>query len=378
MRIIYSGESHMDGVMAVIEGFPAGFEFDEERINRDLTRRQMGYGRGARMQMEKDTVQVLSGVIGGRTIGSPITLYIPNRDNRRADWDPAKVQTIPRPGHADLPGALKYGFSDIRLVAERASARQTASWVAAGSLLTQFLEKFNIRFLGFVDSIGSIEANCPADPFAVREIIEKSPLRIPETSSLEKMKQIIDKARDEGESLGGVIRVFGRGLPVGLGSYAHPDARLDSRLAGAFMSIPSIKAVEIGDGFRMASLPGSHTSDPIRTGERGFTRVSNHAGGIEGGISNGEDLILRAASKPVPTMRSPARSVDLKTGAEVDSPYIRSDVCVIPAVAVIGEMVAATVVAQAFLERFGTDTFDDVFEHYQCFRDKMEENYRQS
>jgi len=368
----------MDGVLAVIEGFPAGFEFDEERINRDLARRQMGYGRGARMQIEKDRVTVYSGVIGGRTIGSPITLMIPNKDNRRYDWDPARKQTIPRPGHADLPGAIKYGFEDIRLVAERASARQTASWVAAGSLLLQFLEKFGIKIIGYVDSIGGIEAPCPHDPFSIRDIIDRSPLRIIQGVISEKIKKIIDNAREEGETLGGTVVIIIKGAPIGLGSYSHPDRRLDSRLAGAFMAIPSIKAVEFGDGFKLASSPGSQSSDSIIIGERGFARSSNHAGGLEGGVTNGEDIVIRACSKPIPTLRTPVKSVDIVTLEEADSPYIRSDVCVVPSVSVIGEMVGAVVIANAFLERFGGDTFNDVFERYQYFRKCLKENSQKS
>lgn len=378
MRIIYSGESHMDGVMAVIEGFPAGLEFDEERINKDLGRRQTGYGRGDRMKIEKDRVQVLSGVIAGRTVGSPITLFVENRDNRRKTWDPTQKQTVPRPGHADLAGALKYGFSDIRLVAERASARQTAAWVAAGSLMKQFLEKFNMKFLGYVEAIGGIEAHCPPDPFSMIDVIEKSSLRITDATIIDEIKQIIDRAGEEGETLGGVFTVVTKGVPVGLGSYVHPDRRLDSRLAGAFMAIPSVKAVEFGDGFKIASLPGSHTSDGIRVSKTGFTRASNHAGGIEGGVSNGENIIIRAASKPIPTLKNPLKSVDIETLEEVDSPYIRSDVCVTPAVSVIGEMVAATIIAGAFLERFGGDTFDEIFERFQRRREQMKETFEDS
>lgn len=373
LRVLYSGESHMDGLCAVIEGFPAGFEFDEERINRDLMRRQIGYGRGPRMSIEKDRVVVYSGVIGGRTIGSPITLLIPNKDNRRQDWNASDLQTVPRPGHADLPGAVKYRFKDIRLVAERASARQTAAWSAVGSLLMQFLEKFNIKIMGFVNSIGGIEVHSPTDPFSVKDVIEKSPLRIAEPAVFEDVKKLIDKAREEGETLGGTFTVVVRGVPIGLGSYVHPDRRLDAELAGAFMGIPSVKAVEIGDGFKLASLPGSHTSDPIKPGGKRFERISNHAGGIEGGVSNGQDIVIHAAAKPIPTLKSPIHSIDMETMKPADSPYIRSDVCVVPAVSVIGEMVASRVIAEAFLERFGADTFEEVYQHYRTFKDEMEE-----
>jgi chorismate synthase len=365
----------MDGLAAIIEGFPAGFEFDEERINKDLARRQIGYGTGPRMSIERNQVIVYTGVIGGRTIGSPITLIIPNRDNRRKEWDPIKKQTVPRPGHADLSGAIKYRFDDIRLVAERASARQTAVWTAAGSLLLQFLEKFGIKIIGYTESIGGIETKSLLDPFTVKDKIEKSPLRLKDLTASEQFKNAIDKAKEEGETLGGVITVVVRGVPAGLGSYVHPDRRLDCLLAGACIAIPSVNAIEIGDGFKLTQMVGSETSDSVAVGERNFNRITNHAGGIEGGVSNGHDIVIHASSKPVPIIKSPAKTIDLATLEDTEFPYASSDVCVVPAVAVIAEMVIARIIAEAFLERFGADTFTEVCEHYHRFKESQEEMF---
>jgi len=355
LRILYSGESHMEAVTAVIEGFPAGFSVDIERINRDLSRRQGGYGRGDRMKIESDRVEIFSGIINGITIGSPITLVVRNRDVRRESWDPGDKRTIPRPGHADLAGAKKYGLDDFRLVAERASARQTASWVASGSLFTQFLEEFGIEIISYVEAIGEVEAYSVEDPFSLKEQIESSPFRVLDPSVENEMKSIVDKAKIEGDSLGGVFCVTARGCPVGLGSYCHPDRRLDSMLASAFMGIPSVKGFEIGAGFKSAKLTGSKMNDPIEIHDGKITRKTNNAGGIEGGVSNGEDIIVRCAVKPIPTVRRKIPSIDINTGKPADSPYIRADICVLPAISVIGESVMATVLCKSFLERYGSD-----------------------
>ena len=363
----------MDGLAAVIEGFPAGFEFDEERINKDLARRQIGYGTSPRTGIEKNQVIVYTGVIGGRTIGSPITLIIPNRDNRRKSWELKEKMTVPRPGHADLAGALKYRLDDIRLVAERASARQTAVWTAAGSLLMQFLEKFNIKVIGYVEQLGGIKVYNPTDPFSVKDSIEKSPLRIMEFSMSEEIKEVIDKARQEGDTLGGMITIIIRGVPIGLGSYVHPDRRLDALLAGACMAIPSVNGVEIGNGFEMTHLTGSQTTDVIYAGERNFYRRTNHAGGIEGGISNGQDIVIHLASKPVPMIKPPNKAINMASLEETDFPYVTSDVCVVPSVSVIAEMVVARVIAESFLERFGADTYEEVYERYHSYKESLEE-----
>ena len=360
MKIIYSGESHMDAIMAVIEGFPAGFPVDEEKINRDLKRRQSGYGRGDRMKIESDRIQIYSGIIDGKTIGSPITLIIPNRDVRRSTWNSEDKRTIPRPGHAELTGIEKYNFDDCRLVAERASARQTASWVAAGSLFRQFLEFFNIKIIGYVESIGNITAKSPEDPFSEEEVIESSPFRTVDSEASDKMKELVDKARIDGDSLGGIFKVIIRGCPVGLGSYTHPDKRIDSAFASAFMGIPSVKGVEIGTGFESANIPGSRLHDIIYCEKGKRRRKSNNAGGIEGGITNGEDIVIRAAAKPIPTLGNSLLSIDISNNKEASAPYVRSDVCVLPAISVIGEAVAAEVICRFFLERYGSDSLEQI------------------
>lgn len=352
----------MEAVIALIEGFPAGFPVDVGRINRDLARRQAGYGRGDRMKIESDRVEIYSGIINGVTIGSPITLIVRNRDVRRESWDPEERRTIPRPGHAELAGATKYDLDDFRLVAERASARQTASWVAAGSLFAQFLEKFGIEIIVYVESIGGIKTAHVDDPFVKREEIESSPFRVADSCIEEEMKSLVDRAKEEGDSLGGVFCVIARGCPVGLGSYCHPDRRLDAMLASAFMGIPSVKGVEIGEGFKSAGLTGSDMDDGIEMRDGKIVRKTNNAGGIEGGVSNSEDIIVRCAAKPIPTVKRKIPSIDFNKGIPADSPYVRADVCVLPAISVIGEAVMATVLCRSFLERYGGDNINRIKE----------------
>lgn len=355
MRTLYSGESHMDALTAVIEGFPAGFFVDESRINKDLFRRQQGYGRGSRMQIEADKVQIISGIIEGITIGSPITLAVANKDNRRNSWDKDSTQTIPRPGHADLTGSQKYNLKDMRLVSERSSARHTASITAAGSLFRQFLEEFEIHILGFVGGIGGETSLIPEDPFSLRDTIENSQFRTCSPKSDELFKQKIDEAASKGDTLGGTICVVIRGCPAGLGSYVHPDRRLDAMLASAFMGIPSVKGVEIGRGFESAALSGSQMHDIPQVYEDRIIRRSNNAGGIEGGISNGEDIVIRAAAKPIPTLRNPLPSIDMKTGKPSSAPLVRGDVTAVPAISIVAEAAAAEVICRCFLERYGRD-----------------------
>ena len=364
MRILHSGESHMDALTTIIEGFPSGFAVDEERINRDLRRRQMGYGRGDRMKIESDKVEIYSGIIDGRTIGSPITMVIHNRDVRRASWNPEKKGTVPRPGHAELPGSIKFNHSDLRLVTERASARQTASWVAAGSLFNQFLEQFGIKIIGYVESIGKVSSGSVADPFSKTRFIEASPFRTVNPDKDEEMKKQIDRAKEEGDTLGGVFIVTARGCPSGLGSYTHPDRRIDAAFASAFMGIPSVKGVEIGAGFRSAETPGSQLHDTIRIEDGKIVRETNNAGGIEGGMTNGEDIVIRVAAKPIPTTGKPLPSIDMAAMKEVTAPYVRSDVCAVPAISVIGEALAAEVICRFFLERFGGDNMKQVCERF--------------
>lgn len=364
MRILHSGESHMDALTTIIEGFPSGFIVDEERINCDLQRRQMGYGRGDRMKIESDKAEIYSGIIDGRTIGSPITMVIRNRDVRRDSWNPEKKGTVPRPGHAELPGSIKFNLSDLRLVTERASARQTASWVAAGSLFNQFLEQFGIKVIGYVESIGMVSAGSVADPFSKAHFIEASPFRTVNPDKDGEMKTLIDRAKEEGDTLGGIFIVTVRGCPPGLGSYTHPDRRIDAALAAAFMGIPSVKGVEIGLGFESASTPGSKMHDIPEVKNGRIVRRTNNAGGIEGGMTNGEDIVIRASAKPIPTTGKPLPSVDMATMKEVTAPYVRSDVCVLPAISVIGEAIAAEVICRFFLERFGGDNMKQIHERF--------------
>lgn len=373
-RYLTAGESHGPQLTAIVEGMPAGIPVDVEGIDRELARRQHGYGRGDRMKIERDRVEIVSGVRWGETLGSPVTLVIKNRDWE--NWqekmsvdsrfrDPSIAVTRVRPGHADLPGMIKYGHGDARNVLERSSARETAARVAVGALARQLLCCFGISFHGFVRAIGGVEAaQVPADPVTLDETVARSPLFTPDPDAEAEMIRLIDHARSCGDSLGGVVEVVVRGCPVGLGSHVQWDRRLDGRLAQALMSIQAFKGVEIGAGFASAALPGSRLHDQItydaaspdrpRTG--GFCRLTNNAGGIEGGITNGEDLVLRCAMKPIPTLYTPLKTVDFRSKEPVEASVERSDVCAVPAALVVAEAVTATVVADAFLEKFGGDS----------------------
>jgi chorismate synthase len=370
MRFTTAGESHGRALTAIVTGVPAGIPVRVESINADLARRQRGYGRGGRMQIESDSALIVSGVRFGLTIGTPVSLTVANRD-----WDnwtdvmspsgekPEGIRvTNPRPGHADLAGSLKIGTDDVRDVLERASARETAARVAAGGVAKALLAQLGVEVSSFVTSIGSVEMEPIDDPAAVdRSAVESSEVRCPDREASERMKREIDDARAEGESLGGVFVVTATGLVAGLGSYAEAERRIDGRLAAALMSIPAIKGVEIGDGFAGATLRGSRVHDEIvYLPGRGFVRATNHAGGVEGGMSNGEPLVVRAAMKPIPTLMKPLASVDLDSLAPVDASKERSDVCAVPAAAVVAEAEVAFVLAQVYLEKFGGDALADI------------------
>lgn len=377
LRLLTAGESHGPVLTAIVEGFPAGVGIDRERINAQLSRRQSTYGRGGRMKIEKDTVEILSGVRKGVTLGSPITLQI-----RNLDWDnwidvmsgdpekivrekeKMKVVTRPRPGHADLAGGLKYRQQDLRNVLERASARETAIRVAAGSLGRILLECLECRVFSHVVQIGrAIAPECgpEMDYLELAGAATESPVGCANGAAAAAMIEEIDAARERGDTLGGVFEVVCTGVPPGLGSYVHWDRRLDARLAAAMMGIPSVKGVEIGLGFRGAGVDGSRYHDPICYKEgRGFFRRTNRAGGLEGGVTNGEPLILRAVVKPVPTLGEPLPSVDFRTKRDVAAAVERSDVCVVPSAAVVGEAMAAWVLADAVLEKFGGDTLEEI------------------
>ncbi|MSN24385.1 MAG: chorismate synthase [Geobacter sp.] len=368
-RYLTAGESHGPQLSAIIEGLPSGVRLLADSVNLDLARRQQGYGRGGRMKIEKDTVDLLSGVRWGETLGSPVTLVVKNRDWE--NWlekmsplsehrDDSSAVTRPRPGHADLSGVLKYHLDDVRNVLERSSARETAVRVAVGGVAKALLAEFGIRIGGFVTEVGGVTVSAPQEP------IEQLWLRAAESEMFccdplaeEKMKSAIDAARDAGDTLGGVVEVQVLGVPSGLGSYVHWDRKLDARLAMALMSIQAIKGVEVGIGFEAARRPGSRVHDEISYKE-GYCRDTNNAGGIEGGMTNGEPIILRAAMKPIPTLYKPLRSVDMRTHEVFEATVERSDTCAVPAALVVAEAVVAIEIANALLEKFGGDSVTEI------------------
>ncbi|MFC1905505.1 chorismate synthase [Chloroflexota bacterium] len=375
-RFVTAGESHGKGLVTIIQGMVAGLAITEDYIAIDLRRRQFGYGRGGRMTIEQDRAEILSGVRYGFTIGSPIGLLIWNRD-----WDhwretmsvesiDSQVEpiTTPRPGHADLTGAVKYGIGDIRPVLERASARETAARVAVGAIARRFLEELGIIIHSHTLSIGNIRV--PDKVTIDWQVVESSPLRCADSTAEKKMIAAIDKAKANGDTLGGVFEVIASGVPVGLGSHVQWNERLSGRIAQAIMSINAVKGVEIGCGFSLAELPGSMAHDEIKPNEGNipfWIRSTNRAGGIEGGISNGEPIVLRAAMKPIATLVDPLPSIDLTTKKAAKAHYERSDVCVIPAAGVIGEAMLAVVLADAILQKFGGDHLNETlanFQHY--------------
>jgi len=366
LRFLTAGESHGPCLIAIVDGIPAGLAIDAEAIDRELARRQGGYGRGGRMRIERDRVEILSGVIAGVTTGAPVGLRIENRDweNWRDRWQENDLPklTVPRPGHADYAGMVKYGLDDARPVLERASARETAMRVAVGSLAKQLLSQFEIKIGSYVERIGAVTAAIPDLP--VEELWERaegSDVRCPDANAAAQMRAAIDAARESGDTLGGVFTVVATGVPIGLGSHVQWDRRLDGVLARALVSIPAVKGVEIGDAFENAGRTGREVHDELFPDEEGnVTRVTNRAGGIEGGMSNGAPIVVRAAVKPIPTTLSPLRSVDLATGAAARTEYQRSDVCVVPAAAVVGEAMVAFVLADALLEKFGGDSLAEI------------------
>jgi chorismate synthase len=364
LRFLTAGESHGPAITAIVDGVPAGLSLNINAINRDLARRQGGYGRGGRMQIERDQVEVLGGVIAGQTTGAPLALRIANRDwaNWKERWGSGALPklTVPRPGHADYAGMQKYGLDDARPVLERASARETAARVAVGAVAKQLLAVAGIAVGSYVTEIGGESAAVPALPAeTLWARAEDSDVRCPDPAAADRMRAAIDAARAEGDSLGGVFVVTATGVPVGLGSHVQWDRRLDARLAQAVMSIQAIKGVEIGPAFANARRPGTQVHDAFERAAQGdVTRPTNRAGGIEGGTSNGQPIVVRAAMKPIPTTVTPQRSVDLATGEPAETQYQRSDVCAVPAAAVVGEAMVAWTLAEALLERYGGDTVE--------------------
>lgn len=403
LRFLTSGESHGKGLIGILEGIPSGLSLSEKDIDRDLKRRQVGYGRGARMKIESDHAEILSGVRWGKTIGSPITLLIENKDYK--NWqDVMKVEeltpnselrtpnyiTRPRPGHADLSGAIKYNQYDIRNILERSSARETAMRVALGAITKKFLSKFGIHIGSYVIQIGKVKSQISnlkpqtseEGLLSIFEKAERSPVRCPDNEATGKMMRLIDKALKEGNTLGGIFEIFVIGVPPGLGSHIQWDRRLNGRLAQAIMSIHAIKGVEIGLGFEIAEHFGSDVMDEIfykakRKEKRekspnseprtSFYRKTNFAGGIEGGITNGMPIVLRAAMKPIPTLKKALQSVDIITKKPIEAIYERSDICAVPAAGVIAEAMVALIIADAFLEKFGGDSMTETTRNYSSY-----------
>lgn len=373
LRFLTAGESHGPGLTVIVEGLPFGLALTADDINPDLARRQGGYGRGGRMQIERDQSTIRSGVRHGRTLGSPVALLIENRD--WANWqekmsvEPIDGQippiTKPRPGHADLAGMVKYGTDDLRNILERSSARETTSRVAAGAVARRLLGAAGIEIRSRAARIGPVDDTPDLDPLQPEtwpwDDVEASPVRAVTPERADAMIEAIDAARDAGSTLGGVFEVVAWGLPIGLGSHVHWDRKLDGRLAQAILSINAVKGVEIGSAFDNTARRGHDVHDEIdRTQARGWTRLSNRAGGTEGGMTNGQPLIVRGALKPISTMRTPLQTVDVKTLKRTQAHFERSDVCVAPAAGVIGEAMVALVLADALLEKFGGDNMEDI------------------
>jgi chorismate synthase len=364
-RFLTGGESHGPALTVIIEGMPAGLPLPEEAINADLVRRQGGYGRGGRMRIEKDAVEVLGGVHNGVTTGGPIVFRIENRDYANQQKRAQPRLTAPRPGHADLVGATKYRLPDMRLALERSSARETAAGGAAGAVARALLAQFGIQVGSYVNSIGNVTATIPeGDPASLREATEASDLRCPDPVATEAMRGLVDNARRTGDTIGGVFTVWATGLPVGLGSYVHYDRKLDGRLAGAVMSIQAIKGVEIGPAFENSTHSGREVHDQIYAGPDGPYRRTNRSGGLEGGVTTGLPLIVRAAMKPISTTIKPLTTVDMATGEETPTTYQRSDFCAVPAAGVVGEAMVAWVLAEALHEKLGGDSLAEMLERW--------------
>jgi chorismate synthase len=378
IRFLTAGESHGKGLSVILEGFPAGLPISADEINVELARRQKGYGRGGRMLIEKDHVEIISGIRKGRTLGSPIALFVKNKDYENwekimtPDFSNEKIGNPlqrPRPGHADLSGGIKYNHRDLRNILERASARETTVRVAAGAIAKKFLKTFNILVQSHVQQLGPFFLKTKiSDYHGLNEKADKSPIRMLERKIEKEAIALIDEAKLKGDTLGGVFEVVITGVPIGFGSHVQWDRKLDGRLAQALLSLQAVKGVEIGEGFKNAGLFGSEVHDEITYSKlRGFYHFSNRAGGIEGGMSNGEPIIVRVAKKPISTLRKPLRSVDIETKKEIKAAYERSDVCALPAASVIGEALCAWVISDAFLEKIGGDFMEEITARYKVY-----------
>ncbi len=374
-RFITGGESHGPALSAIIEGVPSGLTLDFNEINTQLARRQGGYGRGARQKIETDRAEIITGVRFGKTMGGPISLIIRNRDfenwQDRMSVEPIDADIPPiveaRPGHADFAGMLKYSTHDLRNILERSSARNTATLVAVGSICRIMLATLGVRIFSHVVVLGGIHVHIPFPPNydEIQSMAERSPVRVADPEKEKFILDAIDNAGSNGDTLGGVFEVIATGCPPGLGSHANWDRRLDGKLAGALMGIQAIKGVEIGMGFGVAEVPGSKVHDELyHDPSTGFTRSSNNAGGLEGGMTNGEPIVVRAAMKPLSTLKSPLKSVNMETKEAVTAHFERSDVCAVPAAGVIGEAMAGIVLAEAVLEKFGGDSMGELIRNF--------------
>jgi len=369
LRFLTAGESHGPALLTILEGLPSGMALSVEVINKELARRQRGYGAGPRMKIESDQVQILGGILEEETTGAPIAMLISNRDHEKWLGKSVSAFTIPRPGHADLTAALKYGYKDIRPALERASARETAARVAAGAVCKHFLAQFGIQIGGYVTAIGEIEADVSGIPLKERSLqAEENDVRCPDPETASAMQTRIRRVMSERDTLGGVVEVAAWGLPVGLGSSVHWDRRLEARLGAAVLSVQAIKGVEIGPAFENAHRTGTQVQDAIRMDGNKLVRLSNRAGGLEGGITNGSPLVVRAAMKPIATTLTPQLSVDLKAGEEVATQYERSDFCPVPRAVPIIEAMIAFVLADALIEKLGGDSIDEMMPRFKALR----------
>jgi len=369
LKFMTAGESHGPAVTAILEGIPAGLTLDASLIDPELARRQKGFGSGGRMKIERDTVQVLSGIMDGETIGMPISLLVKNINHKQWQGKAIGPMTAPRPGHADLTGAVKYGYKDLRPSLERASARETTMRVAVGAICKAFLAEFGIVVGGYVKSIGEVDAQFNGSNYRDRfDAAEKNDLRCPDVDAAEMMRAAIQQTIQEKDTLGGVIEIVALGVPVGLGSFAQWDTRLEAKLAQAIMSVQAIKGAEIGDAFENARLMGTQAHDAISLGGQGLTRPTNRAGGIEGGVSNGQPIVIRAAMKPIATTLTPQMTVDLATGEEALTKYERSDFCPVPRAVPVLEAMLAFVLADALITKLGGDSLAEMMPRFETLR----------
>ena len=369
LRFLTAGESHGPSLTAILDSMPAGLRITSEVIDKELARRQKGYGSGGRMKIEKDTVQILGGVMAGETTGAPIALLVQNDDHIKWKGKAIEPMTAPRPGHADLTGAVKYGYKDLRPALERASARETTMRVAVGAICKHFLSQFGIVVGGYVVSIGEVTADFGDMPYEERFTrAEESDVRCPIESSASQMRAEIEKTIHGKNTLGGVLEIIALNVPVGLGSFAQWDKRLEAKLAMAVMSVQAIKGVEVGDAFANARLPGTQVHDAITLEHSNVQRLTNRAGGTEGGVSNGQPIVLRAAMKPIATTLLPQQTVDLASGTESPTKYERSDFCPVPRAVPILEAMVAFILADALIEKLGGDSLNEIKPRFETLR----------